>query len=361
MYLHFTVIKVKLPHAEYPKKAFNNTKQDTYSNTIRTLHGAETIKLGFVDDIALFNKSHVYHARLSLSLFTFQLHYVKHIKPSEVEKQFSYLSGHALELLSCCDPKLLMKWCENLMASEIHKIKLLPPYSLYKLRKLRTSAAILKMMSVLWTWNNHSILTCLARFSEVALTLLEEFDSRLCLKFWIADYPLLPLTPSMIPYENNSYTILGLKCDIKLNLSLQLVHQMQSVLIEKCEITEHALQLLAVQSSPLLLQWMISKYVVSIINVNVRQHCQYFATKGITEIKIHPNIKHSIDSHVQATLSKSDEVIYDGFSYVHHSYKLYLIIILLHKSKLCYYFMYIKCSTASQTVQILTTYCITRI
>ena len=74
---------------------------------------------------------------------------------------------------------------------------------------------------------------------------------------------------------------------------------MQSVLIEKCEITEHTLQLLAVQSSPLLLQWMISKYIVTIINVNVRQYCQYFATKGITEIIIHPNIKHCIGDGVK--------------------------------------------------------------
>ena len=169
------------------------------------------------------------------------------------------------------------------------------------------------MMSVLWTWNNHSILTYLASFSEVALSLLEDFDSRLHLKFGISKYPLLQPAPLLIPYNNNSYTILTLKCDKKLNSSLQLVHEMQSVLIEKCEITEHALQLLAVQSNPLLLQWMISKYIVTIINVNVRQHCQYFATKGITEITIDPNIKHSIDSHGQATLFESDEVIFIGF------------------------------------------------
>ena len=288
-------------------------KQDMCLNTVRTLHGTRTIKLGFVDDSALFNKSHVYYSRSSLSLFAWPFHHVKHMKPSEVEKEFHYISGHVIELLSCCDPKLLMKCCEKLMASEIHKIKLLPPYSLYKLRKLRTSSAILKMMSVLCTWNNHSILTCLADFSPVAQTLLEEFYSRLYLKFNVTQYSMLLPTPSTIPYNNNSYTILTLKCDKKLNLSLQLLHEMQSILIEKCEITEHALQLLAVKSSPLLLQWMISKYIVTIINVNVRQHCKYFAAKGITEITIHPNVKHTIDSHVQATLPKSDEVIIVGF------------------------------------------------
>ena len=320
--LLFIVLKDKLPNTEFQMHPLDDIKRETFSHTHSTLHGTRTIKLGFVDDSTLFNKSHDYHSRTSLSLYTCSFHHIKHIKPSKVEKEFQYISGHVFELLNCCDPKLLIKWCENLLASEIHKIKLLPPYSLYKLRNLKNSSAILKMMSVLWTWNNHSILTYLASFSEVALTLLEDFDSRLHLKFGISKYPLLQPAPLLIPYKNNSYTTLTLKCDKKLNLSLQLVHEMQSVLIEKCEITKHALQLLAVQSSPLLLQWMISKYIITIINVNVRQHCQYFATKGITEITIHPNIKHNIDSYVRATVPKSDEVIFIGLiiQYMHHKY-----------------------------------------
>ena len=299
--LIFIVLKDKLSYIRYHKET-GNKNQDTYSNAVMTLHSKRTIKLGFVDDSTLFAKSPDYYSRLSLSLSTYPFH-VKHIKPSEVEKEFHYISGHVVELLSCCDPKLLMKWCENLMASELHKIELLPPHSLCTLRKLKTSSAVLKMMSIHWSWNNHSVLTSLAKFSELALTLLEEFDSRLHLRFSIAEYPLLPPNPSMIPYDNNSYTIITLKSDREFNLSLQLVHEMQLVLIEKCEITEHALQLLAIQSSPLQLKWMISKYIVSAINRNVRQHCQYFATKGIKEILIYPNINHCIDSRVRAATS----------------------------------------------------------
>ena len=313
MCIYFIAIKGRSPYIGYHEEDLASMKQHMCLNTVRTLHGTEAIKLGIVDDSALFNKSDVYYSRSTLSLFTCPIHHLKHIKPSEVEKEFHYISGHVIELLSCCEPNLLIKWCENLMASEKRNIKLLPPYSLYKVRKLRTSSAILKMMSVLCTWNNHSILTCLANFSQVAQTLLEEFFSRLYLMFNVTQYSMLLPTPSTIPYNNNSYTVLTLKCDKKLNVSLQLVHEMQSVLIEKCEITEHALQLLAVQSSPLLLQWMISKHIVTIINVNVRQHCEYFAARGITEITVHPNIKHSIDTHVQATLPKSDEVIFVGF------------------------------------------------
>ena len=278
-----------MPHVDCHKQS------SSQENTVITIHCTRNIKLSFVDDSILYSKPHAYHSKMLVSPFQ----HVNHIKPSEVEQEFHYISGHATELLSCCHPKLLIKWCENLMASEKHQVKLLPPYSLYELKELKASSAVLKLMGTLWSWNNHSIFTCLASFSEIAATLLKDFDSRLYLNASFTEYPLLPLTPSVMPYNNNSYTILTLKCDKKSNLSLQLVHEMQSVLIEKCEITEHALQLLAVQSSPLLLQWMISKYIVTIINVNVRQHCQYLATKGITEILIHPNVKHCISDGVK--------------------------------------------------------------
>ena len=299
------VLKEKLPNVEHQKQFIDNTRQDI--NTFSTLHGIRTIKLRFFDDSILFNKLDAHH--LSISSFVIcPFQHVKHIKPSEAEKEFHYISGHVVELLSCCHPKLLIKWCENLMASDKNKIKLLTLFSLYKFKKLRTSSAILKIMSLFWSWSNHSILKCLAEFSGLAVSLLNEFDSRLHLNSSIAEYPIsLPIT-SMIPYNNNSYTILTLKCNEKLQLSLQLVYDMQSVMIEKCEITEHALQLLAVQSSPLILQWMIPKQIITVINVNMRRHHQYFVTKGITEILIHPIIKYCCDGNVKE-LIKSREVI----------------------------------------------------
>ena len=308
------VFKDKLSHTEHYKQTLASGKP---IKIVSTLHGTRTIKLGFVDDSTLFNKSQAHYPK-KVSLFICPFQHVKRIKPSEVEKEFQYVSGHILELLSHCHPKLLRNWCENLLASEkIHKtksyslfmlwlghskaseeheIKLLPPYTVYKLRKLRTSSSILKMMSMFWSWSNHSILTSLANFSEIAAALLEDFDSRLYLNSSITKYPISSLlAPAMIPHNNNSFTVLTLKCNIKLQVTLQLVYDIQLMMIEKCEITEHALQLLAVQSRPLVLQWMISKYVVTVINVNVRRHQEYFATKGITEISIHPNIKHCID------------------------------------------------------------------
>ena len=242
-------------------------------------------------------------------MFIHLFQYVKPINPSEVEKEFHYLSRHVVELLKCCHPELLRKWCENLMASEIHDIKLLPSYSLYKLRQLTTSSAVLKMMSLFWSWSNHSILKCLAEFSEIAASLLEDFDFSLYLNSLITKYPIPLPAPSMIPHNNNSFTVLALKCNRKLPVTLQEVYDIQSMMIEKCEITQHALQLLAVQSSPLIIQWMISKYIITVININVRKHHNYFSTKGITEILIHPNIKHCINDYVKEKPISWDKVL----------------------------------------------------
>ena len=283
--------------------------QDTDSKILCTLHGTRTTKLGFADDSVLFSKLRNDYSK-KLLVFTHLFQHVKPINPSEVEKEFHYLSGHVIELLTCCHPELLRKWCENLMASEIHDIKLLPPYSLCKLRQLKTSSAILKMMSMFWSWSNHYILKCLAEFSEIAAALLEDFDSRLYFNFLIIKYPIPLPTTSIVPHNNNSFTVLTLKCNRKLPVTLQEVYDIQSMIIEKCEIIQHALQLITVQSSPLILQWMISKYIVSIIDRNVRKYHNYFATKGITEILVYPNIKHNINDYVKKKPITPDEVFF---------------------------------------------------
>ena len=302
--LHFVVLKDNLPYKVYQHQTIG---QNIDSEILCTLHGTRTIKLGFVDDSILFNKLRDNYFN-KLPEFIRLLQHVRYINPTEVEREFLYLSGHVIELLNCCHPELLIKWCENLMISETHKIKLLTSYNVYKLRQLTTSSAIIKMMNLFWSWSNHSILKSLAKFSEIATNLLEDFDSRLYLNSFITKYPIPLPAASMVPHNNNSFTVLTVKCNRKLQVTLQEVYDIQSMIIEKCEITQHALQLLAVQSSPLILQWMISKYIVTIIYKNVRKYHNYFATKGITEILIHPNIKHCIDGDVNEKPISLDEV-----------------------------------------------------
>ena len=231
-----------------------------------------------------------------MSLLISPLHHVKHIKPSEVESEFHYMTKHVIELLSYCHPILLIERCKQLMASEIHKIKLFSIPYLNKLKTFKTSSAILKMLSIQWTWSNFYILRYLADFSRLSVTLLEEFNLRIVLSYPIVCYPFPSL---VVPFDDNNYTFLTFQCKDNIEDSLHLVNDMQSILTEKCEITQHALQLLGVQSGPIKLQWMIPLNVVDLINRKINQHLQCFASKGIIAILIYPDTKFCIKYDVK--------------------------------------------------------------
>ena len=224
-----------------------------------------------------------------------QLHYLRHLRPSTVERLFQYTVRHVTELLSCCDPELLIKWCENLMASDTHQIKLFTANFINQIRQIKSSPAILKMLNHYWTWSNYSILRVVAQFSKLALDLLEEFGTRLNTMLPITEYPIRSLAVSMFPYDTTSYTMLTLECDHKLNHSLQLVYDMQSLITENCDITQHALLLLAVDSGSTRLHWMIPKSVVTIVNSRVMQCSQILFSKGVLRIFIYPSTVHVLD------------------------------------------------------------------
>ena len=225
-----------------------------------------------------------------------QLYYHKHLKPSTVERVFQYTAKHVTELLSCCDPNLLIKWCENLMASDTHRIELFTANFIDKIKELKASPAILKMIGHYWTWSNYSILKVLAQFSKLALDMLEEFGARLNTMLPVTEYPLGSLAVSMFSYDTSCYTVLTFECDHKLSHSLQLVYDMQSLITENCDITQHALLLLAVDSNPTRLDWMIPRSVVAIVNAKVMEYSQLLFSKGVMRIFIYPTTVHVLDS-----------------------------------------------------------------
>ena len=258
------------------------------------LHGTRTMKIASLDDSITATLPHPPLPRKSLSFS--QLDCLKHLKPSTIEQVFQYIVKHVIELLSCCDLKLLIKWCENLMASDTHGIKLFTPNFMDKIKQLNSSAAILKTVSRCWTWSNYSVLSVLAQFSEIALDMLGEFGVRLNAALPITEYPVTSLAVSMFPYATSSYTVLVLECDHKLDHSLQLVYDMQSVITENCHITQHALLLLAADSNPTRLYWMIPNSVVTNVNTRVMQCSSLLFSKGVMKIFIYPTTMHVLDA-----------------------------------------------------------------
>ena len=107
----------------------------------------------------------------------------------------------------------------------------------------------------------------------------------------------------MIPVHN---TVLAVRCDKELYwCTLQYVYDVQSVMIEKCCITQHCLQLLAVRSDPTILYWTIPKCVVDLINTNVPLNCEYLYSRGILEMLVYPDL----------LLTTGDDVVYGSLAF----------------------------------------------
>ena len=155
---HDSSVSIQAEEIALDTDADNNDEQQPLATEV--LHGTKTMKIASLDDSITATLPHPPLSRRSFSFS--QLDCLKHLKPSTVEQVFQYTVKHVIELLSCCDPKLLIKWCENLMASDTHEIKLFTPSFMDKIKQLKTSAAILKMLSYYWTWSNYSALSVLA-------------------------------------------------------------------------------------------------------------------------------------------------------------------------------------------------------
>ena len=201
------------------------------------------------------------------------------------------VSDAIVQLLSSCHVEVLLDTCKILMASDKHAVKLFSDNQIKQLEKGDSSVWLLQKLSLLFTWSNHSILRVLADHCSEAVNILVNFECRVDSFELIASYPIPYFSLSMIPYDSSSHTIVAIRCDQELyECSLQYVYDMQSVMMEKCDITQHCLQLLAVRSDPTILYWTIPKCVVYLINDNVTLNSEYLYSRGILELLLYPDL-----------------------------------------------------------------------
>ena len=220
--------------------------------------------------------------------FAFKFSY---IEASSVLTVYFQVCNSVVQLLSSCHVKVLLDVCGNLMASDRHAVKLFSDNQMKSLKKSDNSVCLLQNLSLFFTWSNHSILRVLADHCSEAVNILDDFDCRVDSFEFIASYPIPCFSLSMIPYDSSSHTIMAIRCDQELyECSLQYVYDMQSVMMEKCDITQHCLQLLAVRSDPTILYWTIPKCVVCLINDNVSLNSEYLCSRGILELLVYPDL-----------------------------------------------------------------------
>ena len=209
------------------------------------------------------------------------------IDASSVDFLFLDITVQVTKLLQ--DYKLeLVQQCESLKASNAHKLNL---FSADQMKELSECDTILMKISSVFTWSNNSILKVLAKCSSEAVKLLHEFESKLDSLQPITSYPIPCLSSNMIPVDTNTHTILAVRFDKELyQCTLQSVYDVESVIIEKCDITQHCLQLLAVRSDPTVLYWTIPECVVHLIDTNIPLHSECLHSRGILEVLVYPDL-----------------------------------------------------------------------
>ena len=216
----------------------------------------------------------------------------KHFKPSMVNKEFLQLTDHLNELMQFCDPKMITEHCGSLMASDVHDITVFPTEHVKKLQNYNHTSSLLRILSSFWNWNNYSILRVLLDSSSEAIKLLNEYTSRSDQWQQLASYPLALPSPCVMPDDGSTHTVLAVKCAQEYyQCLLKHVFEVQSQLMETCDLTEHSLQLLAAKSSSTILYWLIPKSVVTLISTKVLEYSSLLYNRGILELSISPAIR----------------------------------------------------------------------
>ena len=217
---------------------------------------------------------------------------------------YFHLIDQLVELLKSYDYEMMMEQCSNLMASAHNNIKLFSSNQLKTFSQYNN--AILLRTLCLFSWSNCSILRTLTSYCSEAVKLLHRFESNLDPLQPISCYPIPRLSTDMIPNSINLFTILAIRCKMELyESSLQYIYDVQSAMVEKCDITQHCLQLLAVRSDPTIFYWTIPKCVVDLINTNVPLHSEYLYSRGILEVFVYPDL----------LLTTGDDVCYGSLAF----------------------------------------------
>ena len=218
---------------------------------------------------------------------------VKRIKVSEnYSFTFSQLLPKIYELLEKLSAKLLILILSQLRVDQPNMISLFSSKDLKDYDESVSAATVLKTLRHCWRWYDFSLLRLLLKTSGVfeAVKLLDDFGSSIDFSQPLSAYPVPTISSSFEFDQESCFTVLATKVEKNCNdLTFQKVHQVKSLIMEKFEIMEHSIQLMAVNTNPTVLYWMIPKCVASIISAKVLEQCRNLHTNDISEIAIFPN------------------------------------------------------------------------
>ena len=157
---------------------------------------------------------------------------------------------------------------QNLMASEVHHIPLFAGTLLKKFDTYKSFILLKILLLPYISWLDHSLIRQLVLSSQrtIAKKILDTFDGSIDYEQSLLSYPIPAPSQLMIPLDGSDYTLVATKWDFDFRLAtLQKVVDIRNDLIKLWEITQHAVQLTAIDIQERYLYWMIPKSVTKLI------------------------------------------------------------------------------------------------
>ena len=226
---------------------------------------------------------------------------------------FLHVVDRIVDLAQAWSPGTLIKSCAKMVAND----HLFPYFSTEYLKKLSShqrTISVIRRLSFLWTWKDHSVLNHLVDFCNEAVSMLDNFDSQIKCLLLIKELSLSPNSSDTVfdISSTNLYRKLMLTVAKDFNFfTLEDLNYIQAVFADQCKIIPLVLQLLAVENlftdhHLTRLHYMISQCVVSDVIQNVRKNQDDIFHKGIVEIEIPGLVIHTGKESIAHPVSQND-------------------------------------------------------
>ena len=249
------------------------------------------------------------------------------LEPSSVVIKFLDIKVQLINLLQEFDPMVIADQCKSLKSSVEGDILLLPSDFVDALKKSKTTSKLIHKLALYMNWCDHSILSTIVKFCNVpeAKTLLTQFDDSIDPSQPLMRYPIPAPSHHMVPYDTSTHTVLAVQLNLQIHLStLRSVIDTRSLIQEKCEVTPHCFQLLAVaKTSHTVIYWTIPKQVASLITSKVQQYQSDLHQNGIQQVSVYPGTAFVIGSALTVGL-------FSFFTEVSFSYNITILLIIIH-------------------------------
>ena len=218
--------------------------------------------------------------------------------PSDVVLKYLDLFDNVVELLQSLHPHKVTEVLSSIKASD--KYNYFTDDCIERMRKCTSISSIMKVVFPYTNWYDHSILRELvgACHGLEGVKLLDEFDTRIDNTLPITSYPISAPSNLIVPDKSSSHTVMAVRYNQQLSsLSLQHIGAVKSLMVGMCDVTKHALLLVAVANhSSAMFFWLIPRRIVSIMTRAVIKHSTFVYEAGLLEVAIYPNFSFSFGS-----------------------------------------------------------------